>query len=286
MDAPLATAWNYNAVVAAADGSLWGSPPVPPPAVITLSVVDGAAAEAGVDPGTVRFTRSGGDISQPLTVAYAVGGTAVTADDYESLSGTVTFAAGASVADLAILPVDDDAVEAAETVTVTLAAGGSYTTGATTRGTVTIASDDRPPLPVVTVSNPSLLEGNLGQRFMLFTIFLSAPSRLTVNVRWATSDGMATAGRDYVARSGLASFLPGQTRKTLAVVINGDRVAEEDETLFFNVAVARNATVSPTAGRGTGTIRNDDIPATLAAAFATFGTTTTSATTTTKKKLV
>ena len=77
MDEPLTTAHRYNAVVAAADGTLWdGVVPPPPPAVVSVSVPDAAAAEYGGDAGTIRFTRTGGDFSSPLVVNYSVGGTA------------------------------------------------------------------------------------------------------------------------------------------------------------------------------------------------------------------
>jgi hypothetical protein len=160
MDEPLATAYRYNAVVAAADGSLWSSTPAPALPVVTVSAADGAAAEAGRDSGTIRFIRSGGDLTTPLSVNYVVGGTATAGGDYERLSGAVTFAAGATTADVTILPIDDITVERPESVTVTLSAGTDYAPGSTLQGEVTISSDDVAVVPTVGIASAAVMEGN------------------------------------------------------------------------------------------------------------------------------
>jgi len=153
MDQPLASSPLYNAVVEAANGSLWaGTAPRPvTPATVSVSVPDAVAAEAGANTGTIRLTRTGGNLAAPLVVAYAVGGTATAGADYASLSGTVTFPAGQTTVDLTIRPVDDTAVEPVETVAVTVLPGTGYAAGAASRGEVTITSDDQRPLPVLIV---------------------------------------------------------------------------------------------------------------------------------------
>ena len=270
MDEPLETAYRYNAVVAAADGSLWSATPAPALPVVTVATVDGTAAEAGLDPGTVRFTRTGGDLTSALTVTYAVGGTATAGSDYERLSGTVTFAAGETTADVTILPLDDVAIERPETVTVTLGAGAGYTAGPTTRGEVAIASDDVAVVPVVSIASAAVMEGNSGRRLISFTLSLSAVTTETVTVRWSTANGSATAGRDYIAASGVATFRPGQRTATANVWVLGDWVKEGNETFFVNLSSPSKATLSPTARTATGVIFNDDglSRAALAAAFA------------------
>jgi hypothetical protein len=270
MDEPLSTAWKYAAVAAAADGSLWNGTSPPPPAVIAVAVGDGTAAEAGLDPGRIRFTRTGGDLSAPLVVTYTVGGTATQGADYQALSGTVTFVAGAMTADVVVRPLDDATYEPVETVLVTAVAGTGYTLGATTQGRVTIASNDPPPPPVVSVSPASIGEGNTGLRQLAFTVSLSTTSTQTVSVRWATSNGTAAAGRDYYAASGTISFSPGQRTKTVGVWVIGDRTVEGNETFFVTLSTPVRATVSTTAGRAAGTILNDDGLLRLAA-FAALG---------------
>jgi chitinase len=270
MDEPLETAYRYNAVVAAADGSLWSSTPAPALPVVTVSAADGAAAEAGRDSGMIRFIRSGGDLTTPLTVNYTVGGTATAGGDYERLLGAVTFAAGATTADVMILPIDDITVERPESVTVTLSAGTDYAPGSTLQGEVTISSDDVAVVPTVGIASAAVMEGNGGRRLIAFTLSLSTATTETVTVRWSTANGTATAGRDYLAISGVATFRPGQRTATANVWVLGDRVKEGNETFFVKLSSPSKATLSPTARTATGMIFNDDglSRSALAAAFA------------------
>ena len=138
-------------------------------------------------------------------------------------------------------------------------------------GSLWNATPPSPPvisIPVLSISAAAAVEGNVGRRPMVFTVSLSAPSTRPVTVRWGTANGTATAGRDYVAATGSVTFAPGQTRRTITAMIFGDRTAEPDETFRVGLSSPLNATLSPTASRGTGTIRNDDGPLRLAAAFA------------------
>jgi hypothetical protein len=256
MDEPLATAHRYNAVVAAADGSLWNA--APPPAVVSVAVVDAWAAETGLDPGALRFTRTGGDLAAPLTVAYAVGGTATPGADYHALAGSVAFAAGATTATVVVRPLDDAAYEPVETVIVTVVGGTSYTLGAATVGRVSITSNDPPPPPVASIAAASIAEGHSGLRQILFTVTLSAASAQTVSVRWATSNGTAVAGRDYNAASGTVTFAAGQRSRTIGVWVVGDRTVEADEMFSVTLSSPVRAVLSTTARRATGTIMNDD----------------------------
>jgi len=274
MDEPLATAHRYNAVVAAADGSLWGAAP-PPPAIVTVSVPDAAAAEAGPDAGRIRLTRSGGDLAAPLTVRFAVGGTASARSDYVALPDAVTFAPGVTTLRLLVSPLDDAQVEAAETVVVEVLAGTGYAVGSSTRGVVTIDSDDLPPASVFTIESATIREGNSGRRRIMFTLTLSAASSLPASVAWRTSAGSARPGRDYVGERGSVTFAPGQTTRSIGVWVIGDRIREGDETFAVELDEPRGALLSGDASRATGAIVDDDaVRATTFAALA-FSTTAT-----------
>ena len=64
---------------------------------------------------------------------------------------------------------------------------------------------------------------------------LSAASTSPVTVDFATADGTAKAGSDYVAKSGSITFAAGETRKTIEIVAIGDSVVEATES--FNVVL-------------------------------------------------
>src|SRR5204863_5816284 len=104
--------------------------------------------------------------------------------------------------------------------------------------------------------NVSVTEGNTGTTNAVFTVTLSAASSQTVTVDFATADGTATAGSDYVANSGTLTFNSGDITKTITVVVNGDTLNETNETFFVNLSNAVNATIAD--GQGLGTITNDD----------------------------
>ncbi|MGH7320019.1 MAG: hypothetical protein ACRELA_10410 [Candidatus Rokuibacteriota bacterium] len=118
-------------------------PPAPPvPATVTVAATDAAAFEAGVDPGTFTVTRTGAT-GAPLTVFFAVSGTATSGLDFVALGTSVTIPAGSSSAAVVVTPIDDFSYESTpETVILTLSADPSYIVGAPSSATVTITSDE------------------------------------------------------------------------------------------------------------------------------------------------
>ncbi len=138
-------------------------------------------------------------------------------------------------------------------VAVSNAQGGTL---GTKTGTVTITNDD--PVPVVTVNNVSISEGNAGTSEMVFTVSLSAASDQAVSVDFKTADGTANATgpmADYLAKTGTLKFAAGETQKEVRVVVIGDTYKEQNETLTLTLSNATNSTIL--AAVGTGTILND-----------------------------
>ncbi len=114
-----------------------------------------------------------------------------------------------------------------------------------------------PILPTITIGDVSVTEGNSGTSLANFEVSLSKTFEQPVTVSYATGNGTATAGSDYVAKTGTLTFAPGETRKTIGVVINGDTQVEPNETFVVNLSSPTNATLART--RATGTILNDDV---------------------------
>jgi chitinase len=80
-------------------------------------------------------------------------------------------------------------------------------------------------------------------------------------VRYATTDGTATAGSDYDAVSGTLTINAGQTAGTIGVPVHGDTTIEGDETLTLTLTDPANATLgTPSAA---GTILEDEPPPSL-----------------------
>jgi len=112
--------------------------------------------------------------------------------------------------------------------------------------------------PSISVRDVVVAEGNSGTTQATFVVALSGPATQTVSFSYATANGTATAGSDYVATSGAGSFAPGEVEKPVVVLVNGDTVDETQETFFLDISNVQNATVS--SNRGTGFINDDDGP--------------------------
>jgi hypothetical protein len=120
---------------------------------------------------------------------------------------------------------------------------------------VTIRGTGPAPLTVA-VSSPSVVEGNAGFTACTFIVTLSAPALDPIIVQYATADGTASAGVDYVASAGSLTFARGQISKTVTVNVIGDTNVEDAETFQFIASTTAGGLVS--SATGVATIRDDD----------------------------
>ena len=192
-----------------------------------------------------------------LSVDWATAdGSAVGPDDYVSASGTATLTPSGSTARVNI-PITADALdEPDESFLVNLSnLVGTPGTISDAQAVGTITDDDS--APTISIDDVVLGEGEAGTSAATFTLGLSGPSGRTVTVQWATSDGTATQPSDYVAASGAATFVPGDTSEAVAITVKGDTTLEVDETFTVGLSNPTNATVSD--GTGTGTVVADEV---------------------------
>jgi chitinase len=118
----------------------------------------------------------------------------------------------------------------------------------------TIVDDDS--LPVLSVNDVSVTEGNAGTTTATFTVSLSAASGNAVTFDWATAPGTAAAGTDYVSATGGRTIAAAATSATIAVTVNGDTVDENNESFTVALTNPANATIGD--GSGAGTITDND----------------------------
>ncbi len=223
-----------------------------------LAIADPLAPSAE-NAGTVTFdvtlSRAHND---PVSVSFNVGEvTAIEPEDFTTTSGLVEFATGETSKQIAVQIVDDALDEDTEEFTVSIAdPGEAGVTLGQSSATGAIADNDGE--PVMTINDVSLKEGKRRRTTdFVFTVSLSNPSGVdTIDVDFETVDGTAIAGSDYVANDGILSFAPGETTKTITVVVRGDRKREKRETFFVELSGATNSTLGD--DEGVGTIRNDD----------------------------
>ena len=190
----------------------------------TITIKDSTSAELSIT-GSASAVAEGSDASFTVTLSKAVaaevrvawsaplGTDAAVAADLSATSGTVTFAAGSAAGatqTITITASDDDLSETSEGFTVTL---GTITSTVSSRlslkngassAAATISESD----PItINISGPSAVDE--GDATSDYTVSLS-PSGVTptadLTVSYGTSDGTATAGSDYTAKSGTLTF--------------------------------------------------------------------------------
>lgn len=111
----------------------------------------------------------------------------------------------------------------------------------------------------LSIADASVDEGDSGTTALTFTVTLSEPTMQEVTAEWSTADGTATDVDDYVQVSNAGvTFAPGDTTKTVTVLVNGDITYEGDETLVVQLANPTNATLADDQAQGT--VVNDDGP--------------------------
>ncbi|NZD46981.1 Calx-beta domain-containing protein, partial [Sphaerotilus sulfidivorans] len=94
-----------------------------------------------------------------------------------------------------------------------------------------------------------------GTNTVTFTVTLSNASNLPVTVAYATANGTALAGSDYVAQNGTLTFAPGQTTATITITILDDAVYEGPESFSVELSSPTNAVILD--GSGIATIKDD-----------------------------
>uniref|UniRef100_UPI00356B3A20 Calx-beta domain-containing protein n=1 Tax=Novipirellula sp. TaxID=2795430 RepID=UPI00356B3A20 len=228
------------------------------PATITLDEGD-----TGTTTATFTVTRTGGT-DGAVSVQFATAdGSATAGEDYVAKTQTVTFAAGDGVSKTITVDINGDiVVEPNETFTATLSGVTGGATLGTSTSTVTITNDDVAATPGTISISPatiSIAEGNSGTKQATFTITRTGGTSGAVSVQFATANGTATAGEDYVAKTQTVNFADGDgAAKTVTVDINGDTAVELDETFTATLSGATGG-ASLGASTSTVTITNDDV---------------------------
>jgi ribosomal protein L24E len=202
---------------------------------------------------------------QPVSVNYSTSnGTAQSPADYAHATGTLTFAAGETSKPVNVTVVGDTKDEGDEDFTLGLS---NAVNAAIERGLAkgTIVDDDQPSLSVSVstgppdglVPGPRVNEGDFGTVPVTFTLKLSAPAEREASVDYATVDGSARAGSDYLPAAGRISFAPGETTKDVVVTVVGDSRNEREETFALHLSDPKNLKA---AADTLATIVDDDKP--------------------------
>ncbi|OJW61547.1 MAG: hypothetical protein BGO57_12650 [Sphingomonadales bacterium 63-6] len=234
-----------------ADGTATGTIDDNDAAPAEISIGNAAVTEGGSLSFTV--TRSG-TMTTAVSVSYTTAdGTATAGSDYTAASGTLSFAANEATKTITVATADDNYVESAETLSVTLSAPVGATLVAAT-GTGTINDNDSASVTFA-ISDASVTEGGN----LTFTVTKTGFTLSTINVNYTTADGTALAGSDYTAASGSISFNLAQSSRTITISTINDGVEEPTEQMSVILTSASGGTAI-TDYTGVGTINDDDAP--------------------------
>jgi spore coat protein A len=223
-----------------------------------LSIGDVTVAEGNAGSTNASFTVT---LSAPVqdevrVVAFTENVTATAGSDYTAVAAdTLVFPPMTTSQTVTVPVLGDGIVEPDETFRVRLTAPQVAALGDSV-GIGTVTNDDG--LPLSSVNDVMVTEGNAGTTMATFTVTLSAPSASEVRIVAMTQDSTALAGLDYTAfAADTVVFPPLTTTRPLAVPVLGDLLDESDEVFHVRLVSALGAVVADSVGRGT--ILDDDI---------------------------
>ncbi len=220
------------------------------PPVVTITATDSTAGETGPDLGRLQFERSGGNLSEALTVRFEINGDATFNTDYELQPSPtpagfgrwrLDFPENETLLEVVLTPLSDVAAEDDETATFRLAPDTNFVAGSPDSASVVIADD----APVVTITAPDSTAGENGPdlgrlQFERSGGDLSGPLTVRFEI-----DGNATFNTDYdlqpsptPAGFGRWNLTFPENETLLEVVLTplADVAAEDDETATFRLS--------------------------------------------------
>ena len=235
---------NGALAVATAAGTIANDDPAPEFSISGGRVAEGAAGTSSV----LLFTvTKNGATNEVATVDYADarGGTATLDSDYSALpAGTLTFAAGETAQEIRVIVRGDATYELDETIEVALG-NATHATIAVGIASGDIVDDDTQ--PVLSISGSSVTEGAAGSATeLLFTVTKSgAETEVPTTVEYVDAgSGTADSGTDYAAvTAGMLTFAAGETVQTISVMVQGDAIYEEDETVDIRLSNPAHGTL-------------------------------------------
>ena len=228
------------------------------PFIATFTVIDGDRRDelslARTSPPTFR------EAGQVLQFGYTVTNsgnvpTAAPVKVIDDVAGEVVCSAES------LAPEAAAGCQLAYTVTAAdVTAGEIVSTAEATDGTTTSSSVSE---TISLVALPSLSIAGAGAHEqhdyeLAFTVTLEGTRSGEVSIDYATADGTATAGADYVAATGSLTFGSAESQQIIRVDLpDDDNLAEGDETFTVTLSNPSNATLAT--AQATGTITDSDV---------------------------
>ncbi|GEM_PF-2119273 len=223
----------------------------------TFTVDDPSVAEGDAGSATLTFTVT---LSDPApaggaTVDYVTSdGTASSASDYTSTSGTLNFTFGETTKTIDVTISSDTEIEDDEQITLTLSnPTGSFVTIGDATGIGTITNDDVA-VPEVTLSaTVSPIAENGGTSTLTATTDVAVSSDEAITISYA---GTATNGVDYTGSTTI-TILSGATTGSITITGLDDSTDDDGETIIATITATQTVDIGADNSE-TITITDDD----------------------------
>ncbi len=232
-------------IVAITDDDTAVPPTCPAGAQPTLEIDDASVTESTPEqPASLTLkARLNCVAAAPVSVRITAGsGSATAGRDFAAMTRTLTFAPGVTTATATLVVLGDNLAEGDETVTIALSDASGLTL-ARPAATVTIV-DDEPASRLLVVPGP-VREGSLQPITARATVTVDPPLLAASDVTWSLEGGSAEPGVDFRPDGGTVRLRAGQREVAIPITILPDDLAEGDETLTLDVAVAAVGEVRP-----------------------------------------
>jgi len=214
-------------------------------AIDDITVVEGDSGTSNA----VFTVTTNGTSARNVSFSYAtIDGTANGFTDYIPKSGTVLLPAYGSTARITVPIVGDKLNEATETFSVVLT-NPIFSRIVKGTGIGTILDND--PQPALYINDVHVTTTQSGVLAAVFTVALDNQSGQTVTIDFATSDGSALAGVDYLPQSGTLTFAPGLKSQQIVVPVLTSAVYEANRKFYLNLSNPVHAVIGDPQGVGT-----------------------------------
>ncbi len=166
--------------------------------------------------------------SLPITLAYELqSASALVEEDFDPLTGTLTFAPGELRKAIQVRARSDQVLEPTEEILLILS---DLSRAAAPRMTIPLNLLDQNEIPQILIDSQVEEASSEADAFVTLNFNLSHPTALAVDIAYETFNASAVAGQDFVATSGVLSLAPGQSRGQVQVRVLNDRIFEGPET--------------------------------------------------------
>lgn len=226
---------------------------------VGVAATDNAASEIAAERGEFTITRASPDLSQPLTVRFAMTGTATNGVDYVLQTNSVTLTtnvvvipAGADNVVVSLVATDDAVAEFTETARLGVTPSDAYTV-ISQPATVTIEDNETPSIDIEAAQS-TVFEANVFDyaRFQLIRRGRTNDGPLSIEIH------NAGATARYVA-AGPVNIDPGVVNQTFDVNPVNDALLNGNGTISLTVSNGTGYTVGVITPTATATIVDDEV---------------------------